>query len=698
MKEKQPCLLDSSMIISSIKNSIGMLTPKVQFKNPVMFVTYLGAIVTTFVVLDEFLKHEISWFDVQITLWLWFTVLFANFSQAIAESRGRAQAASLRKAKIEAYARKVQGGVEIKVPSSELKKDDIIICEASDVIPADGEVVEGAATVDESAITGESAPVIRESGGDRSAVTAGTRVLSDTLKIKVTSEQGNSFLDRMINLIEGAKRQRTPNEIALHIVLSGLTIIFLLVTTSLKTFADYSGAAAKQDLSHTITIPILIALLVCLIPTTISALLSAVGIAGMDRLVRRNVIATSGRAVEAAGDIDLLILDKTGTITIGNRMATAFLPAVGVTEKEFANIAQLASLSDETPEGRSIVVLAKTKFELRAESLDLANSNFIPFSAKTRMSGLDFTDGNGKVVRCIRKGSTDAIKKHITELGGHYPEPLDTAILTITNKGGTPLLVSDDQKIVGIIHLKDVIKGGIKEKFSEMRRMGIRTIMITGDNPLTAAAIAAEAGVDDFIAEATPEIKLDRIKKEQAGGRLVAMTGDGTNDAPALAQADVGVAMNTGTQASREAGNMVDLDSNPTKLIDIVEIGKQLLMTRGALTTFSIANDVAKYFAIIPAIFGTLYITHGERHGPLSVLNVMDLHSHQSAILSAVIFNALIIIALIPLALRGVDYQAQSAQALLRNNVFIYGIGGIVVPFIGIKLIDLFVTFFGLVP
>jgi K+-transporting ATPase ATPase B chain len=696
MKYKHPHFLDHQMILESVKESFKNLTPTVQFKNPVMFVTYLGAIVTTLYVIAEFYQSHLSWFDVQIALWLWFTVLFANFAQAIAESRGKAQAASLRQTKIEAHARQVRNGVEVKTPSCDLRKGDIIICESGDIIPIDGDVVDGVATIDESAITGESAPVIRESGGDRCAVTAGTRVLSDRIRIEVSSDPGNTFLDRMINLIEGAKRQRTPNEIALHIVLSGLTIIFLLTTMSLKAFADYSAHAASQDLSHTITIPILVSLLVCLIPTTISALLSAVGIAGMDRLIRRNVIALSGRSVEAAGDIDLLILDKTGTITIGNRLATAFLPAVGLDEKEFAKIAQLASLSDETPEGRSIVVLAKIQFGLRAESLDVPNSTFIPFSAKTRMSGVDFSDENGKIVRIIRKGSPDAIKKHVEALGGHYPPQFDRAIESIANKGGTPLLVSDGLKIVGIIHLKDIIKGGIRERFDEMRKMGIRTVMITGDNALTAAAIALEAGVDDFIAEATPEIKLARIRKEQEGGRLIAMTGDGTNDAPALAQADVGVAMNTGTQASREAGNMVDLDSNPTKLIDIVEIGKQMLMTRGALTTFSIANDIAKYFAIIPAIFGTLYVAKENTLGPLSVLNIMYLHSHKSAILSAVIFNALIIIALIPLALKGIRYSAQSANLLLRNNLLLFGVGGIIVPFVGIKLIDLLITFLGL--
>ncbi len=696
MEHKRTDFLNISMVLGSIRDAFLMLTPRVQIKNPVMFVTYLGAIVTTLCVINEISTRSISWFDVQIAMWLWFTILFANFAQAIAESRGKAQAASLRKTKIEAYARQDHHGIEIKIPSSQLKKGDIIICQAGDIIPSDGEVIEGVASFDESAITGESAPVIRESGGDRSAVTAGTKILSDRVKIRVTSDAGHSFLDRMIGLIEGAKRQRTPNEVALHIVLSALTVIFLLTTASVKTFGEYSGDAAKQDLSHVLTLPILIALLVCLIPTTISALLSAVGIAGIDRLIRRNVIAMSGRAVEAAGDVNLLLLDKTGTITMGNRMATAFLPATGVDEKDFALIAQLASLSDETPEGRSIVVLAKKQHNLRAQSLEVCNSTFIPFSALTRMSGIDFTDGNGNVIRRIRKGAAEAISKHIESLGGKYPSQFDAAIEPISHKGGTPLLVSDNDKIVGIIHLKDIVKGGIKEKFLEMRNMGIRTVMITGDNPLTAAAIAAEAGVDEYIAEATPEMKLAKIRTEQEDGQLVAMTGDGTNDAPALAQADVGVAMNTGTQASREAGNMVDLDSNPTKLIDIVQIGKQMLMTRGALTTFSIANDVAKYFAIIPAIFGALYVFHGGQ-GPLTVLNVMFLHSPQSAILSAVIFNALIIVALIPLALRGVQYKAQSANTLLRKNILVYGLGGIVAPFVGIKFIDLIITSLGLI-
>lgn len=697
MKYKKTTFLNREIFLNSLINAFMKLTPSAQFGNPIMFVTYIGAIITTLIVLKEFFIDQVSGFNLQIALWVWITVLFANFAQSIAESQGRAHTDSLKKSKISTFARQERNGIEIKIPSGDLEKGDIIICEAGDIIPADGEVIEGMATIDESAITGESAPVIREYGGDRSAVTAGTQVLSDRLKIRVTAEAGHSFLDKMINLIEAAKRQKTPNEIALHIVLSSLSIIFLMVTVSLKTFGDFSSIASGQDLSHILTVPVLVALLVCLIPTTISALLSAVGIAGIDRLLSCNVCAMSGRSVEAAGDVDLLILDKTGTITIGNRMASAFLPAAGINEKKFAKIAQLASLSDETPEGRSIVVLAKTQFGLRAESLDMTNTLFIPFAAKTRMSGVDFRDVHGKTTRMIRKGSADAIRKQIESYGGIFPEELNEPIELIALKGGTPLLVSDNAQVVGIIYLKDIIKGGIKERFAEMRKMGIKTVMVTGDNPLTAAAIAAESGVDEYIAEATPEMKLEKIRKEQASGHLVAMTGDGTNDAPALAQADVGVAMNTGTQPSREAGNMIDLDSNPTKLIDIVEIGKQMLMTRGALTTFSIANDVAKYFAIIPAIFGGLYAHPGESQGPLSMLNIMLLHSPKSAILSAIIVNALMIIGLIPLALRGVRYRAQPANLLLRKNLLIYGLGGLITPFIAIKAIDMLIYSIGLV-
>lgn len=688
---KQPSLISSLLVAEAIKDSLIKLAPQIQFHNPVMFVTYLGAIFTT--ILTFF---DATSFNIQISLWLWFTVFFANFASAIAESRGKAQAASLRKNQKESLAKKIVDGITHVTPALQLKRGDKVICEAGDIIPADGEVVEGIATVDESAITGESAPVIRESGGDRSAVTAGTRVVSDRILVQVTSERGHSFLDRMISLIEGAARQKTPNEIALNIVLSALTIIFLLTVMSLKAFAFYSANEAKQDLSHIVTTPVLIALLVCLIPTTISALLSAIGIAGIDRLIQRNVIAKSGRSVEAAGDIDLLLLDKTGTITLGNRQATEFIPVGDIGVNEFAEVAQIASLADETPEGRSIVILAKNKHNLREVTLQNKNSHFIAFSAHTRMSGVDFRNDEGNTIRSIRKGAVDAIRTYVENNGGTYPNNIQTLIEPISNNGGTPLLVIDGNRVMGIIHLKDIIKGGIKERFAELRKMGIKTLMVTGDNPLTAGAIAAEAGVDDFIAQATPEMKLERIREEQKKGHLLAMTGDGTNDAPALAQADVGVAMNTGTQASREAGNMVDLDSDPTKLLDIVEIGKQLLMTRGALTTFSIANDVAKYFAIIPALFGSLYAAEGEK-GPLQLLNIMHLHSAQSAILSAVIFNALIIVALIPLALKGVTYKPQPASHTLRHNLLIYGLGGIIAPFIGIKIIDLLIHTVGLV-
>lgn len=697
MVEKTQGIFKLDLVLESLKDSFKKLAPAIQFRNPVMFVTYLGAILSTyFAIKNYFEDYQIDHFEIQICIWLWITVIFANFASAIAESRGKAQAASLKKTQVENPAKKLVNSREIIVMADNLKKGDHVLCEVGDIIPADGEVIDGIATVDESAITGESAPVIRESGSDRSAVTAGTRVVSDRIIIEVTSERGNSFLDRMIALIEGAKRQKTPNEIALNIVLSALALIFLLTVISVKPFADYSARAAHQDLAHIVTIPVLIALLVCLIPTTISALLSAIGIAGMDRLIQRNVIAKSGRSVEAAGDIDLLILDKTGTITLGNRMATAFIPAKDLSEEEFARIAQLASLADETPEGRSIVVLAKNKFQLRGETLDTKNYRVVPFSAQSRMSGVDFTDENGKLIS-IRKGAIDSIQEFIAKQGGSIPETLLPVANQISISGGTPLMVSEGNRIVGIIHLKDVIKRGIKERFAEMRKMGIKTIMVTGDNPLTAGAIAAEAGVDDFVAQATPEIKLSLIRKEQREGRLIAMTGDGTNDAPALAQSDVGVAMNTGTQASREAGNMIDLDSNPTKLLDIVEIGKQLLITRGALTTFSIANDVAKYFAIIPAIFGGLYAFSGQV-GPLDTLNVMQLASPQSAILSTVIFNAITIIALIPLALRGVPYRSLPAAQLLRHHLLMYGLGGVFTPFIGIKIIDLIITSLGIIP
>lgn len=691
MKLKRTNLITSQLIIEAIKDSFVKLGPQVQFRNPVMFVTYVGAIITTFIT-----AFDPNAFDIQISLWLWFTVLFANFASAIAESRGKAQANSLKKTQTETFAKKIVHGKQINISAMELKKGDKIVCEMGDIIPADGEVVEGIATVDESAITGESAPVVRESGGDRSAVTAGTRIVSDKIFVVITSEKGHSFLDRMIRLIEGAKRQKTPNEISLSIILSAQTLIFLLTGIAIKPFAHYSNIQAGEHIAQVITFPILISLIVCLIPTTIGALLNAIGIAGMDRLIQKNVVAKSGRSVEAAGDIDLLLLDKTGTITLGNRMATDFFPVSDISEKEFAEVAQLASLSDETPEGRSIVVLAKNKFNLRGEDLQAKNTRFVPFSAQTKMSGVDYIDGNGQTTRVIRKGAVDAIQKHIELLGGIFPQQLFSFIDPISKKGGTPLLVSEGNKIMGVVNLKDVVKGGIKERFAEMRKVGIKTVMVTGDNPLTAAAIAAEAGVDDYVAQATPEIKLNRIREEQRKGHLIAMTGDGTNDAPALAQADVGVAMNTGTQASREAGNMVDLDSNPTKLLDIVEIGKQLLMTRGALTTFSIANDVAKYFAIIPALFGSLYSLEGQP-GPLSYLNIMKLDSSQSAILSAVIFNAIIIIALIPIALKGIPYRPRPAAEILRHNLLIYGVGGIVTPFIGIKLIDLLITNIGLV-
>lgn len=687
-------LFERKLIVPAIKEAFWKLDPRCQLKNPVMFVTEMGALLTTVLLIFHW-NEGFRLFEIQIVIWLWFTVLFANFAEAIAEGRGKAQALSLKQSRTTTRARLMQNGVEVSVAATDLKKGNIVVCEKNDLIPSDGEVIEGIASVDESAITGESAPVIRESGGDRSAVTGGTRVISDRILVRITAELGNSFLDRMIKLVENAQRQKTPNEIALSMILSALTLVFLLAVITLKPFADYIAQAASQNIDNLITVPVLVALLVCLIPTTIGGLLSAIGISGMDRLIRRNVIATSGRSVEAAGDIDVLLLDKTGTITFGNRMATAFFPVDGVAETKLAEAAQMASLADETPEGRSIVILAKEKFGQKAENLMSAQSKFIEFSAQTRMSGVDAVDASGRV-RMIRKGAYDTMRLFIEKQSGQIPSSLDGFVESVANKGGTPLVVSEGKEILGVIQLKDVVKGGIRERFAELRKMGIKTVMITGDNPLTAAAIAAEAGVDDFMAQATPEDKLQRIRSEQSQGRLVAMTGDGTNDAPALAQADVGVAMNTGTQAAREAGNMVDLDSNPTKLIEIVEIGKQLLMTRGALTTFSIANDVAKYFAILPALFSSIYLVQGQQQGPLAALNLMALDNPQSSILSAVIFNALIIVFLIPLALKGVKYQARPANEILRRNILIYGFGGLVLPFIGIKLIDIVIVSIGL--
>lgn len=674
MTHQAPSLFDWKIVRPAIGNSFKKLDPRLMVKNPVMFVTLVGAVLTTISIFTASADRN---FIAQLAIWLWFTVLFANFAEAMAEGRGKAQADALRKARRETVARRLRNGDEQRVPAPALQKGDLVVCEAGDAIPADGDVVEGIASVDESAITGESAPVIRESGGDRSAVTGGTRVLSDRIVIRITAEKGHTFLDRMIAMVEGAKRQKTPNEIALTILLSALTIIFLLVCVTLKPFGIYSG-------TH-FSLPVLIALLVCLIPTTIGGLLSAIGISGIDRLIRRNVLATSGRAVEAAGDIDVLLLDKTGTITLGNRMATAFLPAPNINPKRLADAAQLASLADETPEGRSVVVLAKQQFSLRAREIGELNAKFVPFTAQTRMSGVDIPALDGQPARSLRKGAAEAMRAYVSSKGGQFPPLVSQVVDEVAGQGGTPLVVAEGPDVLGVVHLKDVVKGGIKERFAQLRKMGIRTIMITGDNPLTAAAIAAEAGVDDFLAQATPEAKLKRIRQEQATGHLIAMTGDGTNDAPALAQADVGVAMNTGTQAAREAGNMVDLDSNPTKLIEIVEIGKQMLITRGALTTFSIANDVAKYFAIIPAMLMATFPA-------IAPLNIMHLQSPTSAILSAVIFNALIIVALIPLALRGVKYTPIGALATLQRNLLIYGLGGIIIPFIGIKIIDLLIT------
>jgi K+-transporting ATPase ATPase B chain len=673
-------IFSRELVVAAVGDSFPKLDPRLQLKNPVMFIVELGSAITTVIFVLYLARSHYGqlWFVGVIAVWLWLTVLFANFAEAIAEGRGKAQANALHATRTTtvAHRRTESGGIE-GVPAPELQRGDIVVVSAGEVIPADGEVIEGVGSVDESAITGESAPVIRESGGDRSAVTGGTRLLSDKLVIRVTQEPGKSFLDRMISLVEGAERRKTPNEIALNILLAGLTITFLAAVVTLRPFAIYAGTSLSQT--------VLIALLVSLIPTTIGALLSAIGIAGMDRLVQRNVLAMSGRAVEASGDVDVLLLDKTGTITLGNRQAAEFVTVDGVTPNELAEAAQLSSLADETPEGRSIVVLAKERYGLRGRELAEHEATFIPFSATTRMSGVDM-DG-----RKLRKGAADAVKRFVEEQGGRTPARLDAEVDKIARAGGTPLVVAQDNFVLGVIHLKDIVKGGMSERFDELRKMGIRTVMITGDNRVTAAVIAQEAGVDDFLAEATPEAKMALIKEEQANGRMVAMTGDGTNDAPALAQADVGVAMNAGTSAAKEAGNMVDLDNNPTKLIEVVEVGKQLLITRGALTTFSIANDVAKYFAILPAVFAFTYATEPGKRGPLDTLNVMHLGTPKSAILSAIIFNALIIPTLVPLALKGVRYRAIGATALLRRNLLIYGLGGMILPFIAIKLIDLIV-------
>jgi potassium-transporting ATPase ATP-binding subunit len=679
MTRRKLALFDRALLGPAVIDSLRKLDPRVQWRNPVMFVVYVGSILTTALWVQALAAHgeAPAWFIFNIALWLWFTVLFANFAEALAEGRSKSQAESLRGLKQTVFAKRLDDPAQrtrsTRVRADDLRRNDVVLIEAGDYIPADGEVIAGAASVDESVITGESAPVIREAGGDFSAVTGGTRVLSDWIVVRVTVNPGETFLDRMIAMVESAKRQKTPNEIALTILLVALTLVFLLATATLLPYSLYSVAVAK--LGTPITITALIALLVCLIPTTIGALLSAIGVAGMSRMLQANVIATSGRAVEAAGDVDVLLLDKTGTITLGNRQASAFIIASGVTEEELADAAQLASLADETPEGRSVVVLAKQRFQLRERDLAALHASFVPFSALTRMSGVNIGE------RQIRKGAADAIRRQVERFGQVFPKSVEATVQDVARRGSTPLIVSDGGRVLGIIELKDIVKGGIRERFGELRRMGIKTVMITGDNPLTAAAIAAEAGVDGFLAEATPEAKLKLIREHQAQGRLVAMTGDGTNDAPALAQADVAVAMNTGTQAAKEAGNMVDLDSNPTKLIEVVETGKQMLMTRGSLTTFSIANDVAKYFAIIPAAFVTTY-------PQLDALNVMHLASPFSAILSAVIFNALIIVVLIPLALQGVRYRALGAATLLRRNLLIYGLGGIIVPFIGIKLVD----------
>lgn len=693
----QQKIFEKEIIINALLDSLIKLNPLRLIKNPVMFIVEIGAFLTTFLFIADWYKGQFSSFNLQIAVWLWFTVLFANFAEAIAEGRGKAQSDSLRKQRTQSFARKIVNNSEVKTSALDLRIGDIVICETDDIIPADGEVIEGIASVDESAITGESAPVIRESGGDRSAVTGGTKVISDKILVEVTVNPGDTYIDKMIALVESAKRKKTPNEIALSILLSGLSIIFLLVVITIRVFINYHNTGAI-NISESITIPILVSLLVCLIPTTIGGLLSAIGISGMERLLSHNVIAMSGRAVEAAGDIDVLLLDKTGTITLGNRMATEFIPSPGTDEDYLADSAQLASLADETPEGRSIVILAKEKFGLRGRNINEINAHFVPFTAQTQMSGVNIPALHNNPERIIRKGSIEAIKKYLsTGNSNQVSSDIDflfTQVIgvDISLSGGTPLVVTENKKVLGVIQLKDVVKGGIKERFAQLRRMGIKTVMITGDNQLTATAIAAEAGVDDFIAQAKPEDKLKKIREEQNSGKMVGMIGDGTNDAPALAQADVGIAMNSGTQAAREAGNMIDLDSNPTKLIEVVEIGKQLLMTRGALTTFSIANDVAKYFAIIPAITASLYSTSVQK-GPLSVLNIMNLSTPENAILSAVIFNALIIIALIPIALKGIKYRPEGAEKILKRNILVFGLGGLAFPFIGIKIIDIILNF-----
>lgn len=696
-------LFDPAITRDAIIDSFKKLNPAIQIRNPVMFIVALCALLTTYTFLRDLISGQYSFFNLQITLWLWFTVLFANFAEAMAEGRGKAQAESLRKTVTGLTARKLKSATGKSVissidpndnsifeliPADKLLTGDIVYCSAGDFIPGDGEVIEGIASIDESAITGESAPVIRESGGDRSAVTGGTRVLSDNILVQITADPGKTFLDKMIALIESAIRRKTPNEIALSILLSSLSLVFVLVVSTLPAFSLYITRSSNDAGTVLVTIPVLVSLLVCLIPTTIGGLLNAIGISGMDRLLRHNIIATSGRAIEAAGDVDVLLLDKTGTITIGNRMATEFIPGPGVSIKRLADAAQLASLSDETPEGRSIVVLAKNQFGIRARDITQMQAQFIPFSAQTRMSGVEIPDPSTGKNRSIRKGASEAILKFILDNDGTYPIAIFDIVKKVASQGGTPLVVAENNMALGVVFLKDIVKGGIRDRFDHLRSIGIKTVMITGDNQLTSAAIAAEAGVDDFIAQATPESKLLRIREEQNKGHLVAMIGDGTNDAPALAQADIGVAMNSGTQAAREAGNMIDLDSNPTKLIEVVEIGKQLLMTRGALTTFSISNDVSKYFAIIPALFGGLYAASGK-NGPLSILNIMRLESPQSAVLSAVIFNALIIVALIPLALNGISFKPAPAKQILMKNLLIYGVGGLIIPFISIKLIDI---------